>query len=69
MLDNISLQIDQPEPDMAKENLIGGLQDDVVKTYYEYMVDLAELFGANRATAENDVKNMINFRVELAKVG
>lgn len=54
--------------DIEKDNLLGGLEDSVVKGYYNYMIDLAELFGADRATAEDDVRNMINFKAELAKV-
>lgn len=62
------MQLDQPELDVGRENLMEGFKDRLVNFYYEYMIDLAVFFGADRGLATMDVTNMINFKSEIAKV-
>ena len=49
-------------------NLKEGRNDTVVKALYEYMVKFAVLFGADKATASSDMKDVIDFQIEFAKV-
>lgn len=48
--------------------LIKGFEDKVVKAYYQYMVDLAVIYGADRSRAEKELKESLEFEIELAKV-
>ncbi|KAF2900246.1 hypothetical protein ILUMI_05943 [Ignelater luminosus] len=64
----LTITLDQPQLDVAKVNMMEGFKDELVKTYYEYMVDLAVLFGADKEFATSDVRNMTNFKSELAKI-
>lgn len=50
------------------EFLAKGIQDTNVKAYYDFMVDVAVIFGANRSAAEHELLDSLNFEIELAKV-
>lgn len=50
------------------EFLAKGIQDTNVKAYYDFMVDAAVMFGANRTAAEHELLDSLNFEIELAKV-
>ena len=50
------------------EFLAKGIQDTNVKAYYDFMVDVAVMFGANRSAAERELLDSLNFEIELAKV-
>lgn len=39
-----------------------------VKSYYDFMVDSAVIFGANRSNAEIEFLDVLQFEMELAKV-
>lgn len=45
-----------------------GFEEDHVKSYFEYMVEVAELLGATRYIAEKELKESLEFEIELAKV-
>lgn len=62
------LQLDQPQLDVGRNNLLEGTKDRLVNIYNEYMVDLAVLFGGDRAFATSDVKNMTIFKSKIANV-
>lgn len=53
---------------MDHEYLINGLDDEIVKAYYEYMVDIAVIFGAERNRAEQEMKESLEFEIQLANV-
>ena len=53
---------------MYYETLKKGFNDTTVKAMYNHMVEFAVLFGADRATAISDMKDVIVFRIELAKL-
>lgn len=40
----------------------------IVKKYYEYMVDIAVMFGANRTRAEIEVSESIEFELKMSNV-
>lgn len=62
------LQIDQPVLGIEREYLIKGFEDEIVKGYYNYHVDTACFYGADRYTAEIEVKEVLNFEIAVAKV-
>lgn len=64
----IVLQVDQTSLGLDREYLIQGLNNEVVKAYYEYLVDLAVMFGADRSTAEIEMKGALDFEIVLAEV-
>ncbi|KAK4879925.1 hypothetical protein RN001_008071 [Aquatica leii] len=53
---------------LTREYLIKGFEDKLVKAYYKYMVDVAVIFGANRGSAEKELKETLEFQMELAKI-
>lgn len=61
-------QIDQPDLGIDREYLIKGFEDEIIQAYYNYHVDTAVLFGAERYNAEIEVKKVLMFEMNLAKV-
>ncbi len=53
---------------MDREILIEGFDDENVQAYYSYAVDMVTIFGADRFSAELEIKDVVNFEIELAKV-
>lgn len=50
------------------EFLVKGIEDTNVKAYYDFMVNAAVIFGANRSIAEQELLDSLKFEIELAKV-
>lgn len=44
------------------------MNETLVKAYFEYLVDIAVLYGADRSQAVKDMKQYLEFRIEQAKV-
>lgn len=63
-----NFQIDQPTLGIEREYLVKGFEDEIIQDYYNYHVDTAVYFGADRFYAEMEVKSVVNFEMELAKV-
>lgn len=53
---------------MPRELLKKGLDDPKVQEYFKLMVETAELLGANKSQAEQELKASLEFELELAKV-
>lgn len=53
---------------LSREYLIKGLEDKIVSAYYDYMVDLAVIYGADKARAKSDLMDSLNFEIALANV-
>ncbi|KAB0797722.1 hypothetical protein PPYR_08715 [Photinus pyralis] len=62
----ICIYLDQPELDLGKDNLALGAEDGTVEAYTELLVDLAVLWGADKAFAKYEVKNLIEFMQTVA---
>lgn len=62
------LQLDQASLGLSREYLNRGLNDKLVQSYYEYIVDIATLLGADRARAEVELKESLQFEISLANV-
>lgn len=45
-----------------------GFDDEFVQAYFDYHVDTAVIYGADRFTAELEAKSVLNFEIEIAKV-
>ena len=45
-----------------------GFGDPVVNAYYRYLVDIAIALGADKATAQKDMKETLEFEMKLANV-
>lgn len=62
------IEVDQAAIAVARDYLIKGLDHPRVKAYYEYMVDVAELFGADRAQAQKELLESLKFEIALANI-
>ncbi|EFA04402.1 neprilysin-2 [Tribolium castaneum] len=60
------IQIDQPGLGLSREYLVKGINDKIVKAYYEYMVDIAQMFGAERKKARQELLETLKFEIRLA---
>ncbi|KAE8748157.1 hypothetical protein FOCC_FOCC005160 [Frankliniella occidentalis] len=62
------IDIDQASLGLSREYLHKGLEDKLVKEYYKYQVDIAVIFGADRAVAEKDMLDVVNFEINMANI-
>jgi len=61
------IDIDQPPLGMpSRKYLLKGLNDSVVQAYLEYQVSLAELLGANRTRAKEELTESLQFEMKIA---
>lgn len=63
-----SFQIDQTSLELSREFLIKGIEEKFVKAYYEFMVDNAVLFGADKEQAEKEFLDVLDLEIKLANV-
>lgn len=61
-------QLDQSAIGLSREYLVKGLEDKIVSAYYDYMVDLAVIYGADRPRATKELMDSLNFEIALANV-
>lgn len=64
----ICFQLDEATLGLSRQLLIGGLNDSLTKAYYDYMVDMAVIFGAEKSRAETELRESLNFEISLANV-
>lgn len=60
--------MDQASLSLSREYLLKGLDEKLVQAYYQYMVDIAVLFGADKIDAEKELKEALFFEIKLANV-
>lgn len=53
---------------MDREYIIKGIEDKVVKAYYDFIVDTAVDLGADRKRAEKEMMDVLEFETALANV-
>lgn len=63
-----ALQLDQSAIGLSREYLVKGIEDKIVSAYYDYMVDLAVIYGADRERATKELMDSLNFEIALANV-
>lgn len=61
-------QIDQAALGLDREYLIEELEDPFVIAYHSYQVDLAVLFGAQEDIAAIEMREVLDFEIQLATV-
>lgn len=61
-------QLDQASLGLRREFLIKGFDDKLVRAYYDYMIDIAVLFGADKNRAIRELKQVVEFEMQLANV-
>lgn len=62
------IDLDQASLGVQREYLTKGLEDKIVKGYYKYMVDVAVTLGADKARAERELKESLDFEIKLANI-
>ncbi|XP_014673152.1 PREDICTED: neprilysin-2-like [Priapulus caudatus] len=67
------IQIDQPGPGRltlpSREYYLSGPEgQELLDAYYKLMVDVAVMLGADRRYAETQMKNVLDFEIELANI-
>ncbi|KAH8310551.1 hypothetical protein KR044_001900, partial [Drosophila immigrans] len=62
------MDLDQSALALSREYLVKGLNDSLVSAYYDYMVDIAVLFGAKKDEAKEQLKQSLEFEMALANV-
>lgn len=63
-----SLSIDQPSLGVSRKHLVKGFDDPNVQFYYNLQVKFAELLGADKEIAEKQLKQSIEFEIEIANL-
>lgn len=62
------VDIDQSAIGLSREFLVKGLNDTLVLAYFDYMVDVAVLFGAKREVALKELGESLQFEIDLANI-
>ncbi|XP_073976789.1 M13 family metallopeptidase neprilysin 2 isoform X3 [Rhodnius prolixus] len=62
------IELDAGALALSRKYLMRGLEDRIVAAYYSYMVDLAVLLGAEKEKAEAELKETLDFEIQLANV-
>ena len=62
------IQIDEPTLGLSREYLVKGLEDNDVKAYLKYMVDIAVFLGASERTASDEMMDALSLEIEVAKI-
>ncbi|XP_058793376.1 neprilysin-2-like isoform X2 [Phymastichus coffea] len=62
------ITLDQTWLSLPREYLSKGLENEVVKAYYNYMVDIAVILGGNRDRVTKELLDSLNFEIKLAKI-
>ncbi|KAH8294815.1 hypothetical protein KR018_003377, partial [Drosophila ironensis] len=62
------IDLDQSALALSREYLVKGFNETLVVAYYDYMVDVAVLFGANKDQAKKELLTSLEFEMALANV-
>ncbi|XP_019873601.1 neprilysin-2 isoform X1 [Aethina tumida] len=62
------IDLDQASLGLRREFLIKGFNEKLVKAYYDYMVDIAVIFGADREKAKTELRESLEFEMKLANI-
>uniref|UniRef100_A0A336JZW6 CSON009745 protein n=1 Tax=Culicoides sonorensis TaxID=179676 RepID=A0A336JZW6_CULSO len=64
----LKVYLDEPRLGLIQEYLMKGFEEMHVTSYYQYMVEVALLLGADKKIAEEELKKSLEFEIELAKI-
>ncbi|XP_016921652.1 neprilysin-2 isoform X2 [Apis cerana] len=62
------IDLDQAALGLSREYLSKGFTDKIVQAYYSYMVDISVILGANRTDAEVELRESLEFEMNLANI-
>ncbi|XP_033220981.1 neprilysin-2-like [Belonocnema kinseyi] len=62
------LDIDQPMMFLDREAFIKGFKDKTVSDYFNTMVNTAVKYGANKARAQKELRDVLDFEISLASI-
>ncbi|XP_032593275.1 neprilysin-2 isoform X3 [Drosophila grimshawi] len=62
------IDLDQSTLALSREFLMKGFNETLVTAYYDYMVDIAVLFGANKDQAKTQLLTSLEFEMALANI-
>lgn len=62
------IEVDQPGLGIPQKYLLTGLDDPNVEIYYNYMVDIAVIFGADLDEVESEMLDVLHLEMEIAKI-
>ncbi|KAH8417201.1 hypothetical protein KR222_006349, partial [Zaprionus bogoriensis] len=62
------IDLDQSALALSREYLVKGFNETLVSAYYDYMVDIAVLFGANKEQAKEQLLQSLEFEMALANI-
>ena len=62
------MEIDQASLGLDREYLTKGFDDKDVQAYYKYMQDAALYMGASQDNAKKQMKEALDFELELANI-
>lgn len=62
------IQISLPKLGIKDKYLLPGFRGSIVKAYHKYMTQVAVIFGANRTQAQLELKEVLRFEIQLAKI-
>ncbi|KFB42374.1 AGAP001791-PA-like protein [Anopheles sinensis] len=62
------IDTDEASLGISREYLVKGMENPIVSAYYEYMVDMAVLLGADEARAKRELLDSLNFEMALANI-
>ncbi|XP_055295789.1 neprilysin-2-like isoform X2 [Sitodiplosis mosellana] len=60
--------LDEPSLGLSREFLLRGMNDSVVQAYFEYMIDLAAIFGADKNQSKKELLDVLTFEMNLANI-
>ncbi|XP_044017351.1 neprilysin-2-like [Aphidius gifuensis] len=60
--------IDQPTLGLSEKYFSKGIHDKIVNAYYNYMVDIAVIFGANEQQAQVELKKVLLLEMNIARI-
>lgn len=60
--------LDQPTLGLSEKYYSKGVDDKIVNAYYNYMVDIAVIFGANEKQAQVELKKVLLLEMSIAKI-
>ncbi|KPU80743.1 uncharacterized protein Dana_GF16094, isoform B [Drosophila ananassae] len=62
------IDLDQSSLALSREYLVKGFNETLVVAYYDYMVDVAVLFGADKELAKKELLSSLEFEIALANI-
>ncbi|XP_058790781.1 neprilysin-2-like [Phymastichus coffea] len=62
------ITLDQASTGLIKQYLSKGFKDKIVQAYYKYMINLATSLGAEKKRSKKELRDSLNFEIELAKI-